>query len=95
MFFPGLKLMSRKTLLILAIVLVPVAVLVIAAAFGVGGWAAEIPNPHFVIAFAIGATATVLLSVGLFALVFISARRGYDDRAGPDGTDPDPGRDAD
>src|SRR5262245_1825185 len=73
--------MSRKTLLILALVLVPVAFLVILASTGWGGAIfAKFPNAHFVIAFAIGATLTVLLAVGLFALVFISSRRGYDDQ---------------
>jgi cation transporter-like permease len=73
--------MPKKTLLILAIVLVPVAGMVVAAATGWGGnWFAQFPNAQFVIAFALGATATVLLSVGLFALVFLSSRRGFDDR---------------
>jgi thiol:disulfide interchange protein len=55
--------------------------MVVAAATGWGGdWFAQFPNPQFVIAFALGATVTVLLSVGLFALVFISSRRGYDDQ---------------
>lgn len=75
--------MSKKTLLILALVLVPVALLVLLAATGwAGDWMAQFPNPHFVIAFALGATAAVLLSVGLFALMFISSRRGFDDRTG-------------
>jgi cation transporter-like permease len=65
--------MSRKTLLILAIVLVPVIGLIAGSFF----W---FPNAHFILAFALGAIATVLLSVGLFALSFLSARRGYDDR---------------
>lgn len=73
--------MPKKTLLILAFVLVPVAGMVVAAATGWGGnWFAQFPNAQFVIAFALGATATVLLSVGLFALVFLSSRRGFDDR---------------
>jgi hypothetical protein len=73
--------MSRKTLLILVIALAPVALLVILAATGWGGALfARFPNAHFVIAFALGATATVLLAVGLFALVFISSRRGFDDQ---------------
>lgn len=72
--------MSRKTIIILACVLVPTALLVLLAATGWGGALfAKFPNPHFVIAFAIGATLTVLLSVGLFALVFISSRRGFDE----------------
>lgn len=74
---------SGKTVLILAIVLIPVAGLVIAASFGAGDLFAKFPNPHFVVAFAIGATVTVLLSVGLFALVFISSRRGFDDNQDP------------
>lgn len=73
--------MVRRTVLVLAIALVPVAALVILAATGWGGALfAKFPNTHFVIAFAIGATATVLLAVGLFALVFISSRRGFDDQ---------------
>jgi cation transporter-like permease len=73
--------MPKKTILVLALVLVPVAGMVVAAATGWGGgWLARFPNGHFVFAFALGATATVLLSVGLFALVFVSSRRGYDDR---------------
>lgn len=90
MFCDRLGLMPRKLLIILAIVLVPVAGMIVAAIFGGGALFEKFPNAHFIIAFAIGATATVLLSVGLFALVFFSARRGYDDRAGPDGTGPDP-----
>ena len=75
--------MSRKTLIILVLALVPVAGMVIAAATGWGGdWFAQFPNAQFVIAFALGATATVLLSVGLFALVFMSSRSGHDDRTG-------------
>jgi len=73
--------MSAKTILVLALVLVPVAVLVTLAATGWGGALfAKFPNAHFVIAFALGATAAVLLSVGLFALVFLSSRRGFDDQ---------------
>jgi cation transporter-like permease len=71
--------MSRKTILILVLVLVPVAAMVTAAAMG---WGGKFPNAHFVVAFALGATATVLLAVGLFALSFYSSRRGYDDEAG-------------
>ncbi len=75
--------MPKKTLLILALVLVPVAGRIVAAATGWGGdWLARFPNGHFVFAFALGATATVLLSVGLFSLVFISSRRGHDDQIG-------------
>ena len=73
--------MPRKTVLILALVLAPVAVLVTFAATGWGGSLfAKFTNAHFVIAFALGATATVVLAVGLFALVFISSRRGFDDQ---------------
>lgn len=68
--------MSKKTILILVLVLVPVAAMVTAAAMG---WGVKFPNAHFVIAFAIGATLTVLLAVGLFTLSFMSSRRGYDD----------------
>lgn len=72
--------MSRKTIVILALVLVPVAVMVLLAATGwLGG---QFPNAHFVFAFAIGATATVLLSVGLFALSFYSSRSGHDEQIG-------------
>ncbi len=75
--------MSRKTLLILALVLVPVALMVLFAATGWGGaFFAQFPNAHFVIAFALGATATVLLAVGLFALSFYSARSGHDETIG-------------
>lgn len=72
--------MSRKTMIILALVLVPVAVMVLFAATGwLGG---QFPNGHFVFAFALGAVATVLLSVGLFALSFYSARSGHDEQIG-------------
>jgi thiol:disulfide interchange protein len=70
--------MSRKTILILALVLIPVGLMVAGAAYGVGGPAFQ--NPHFVIAFALGATFSVLLAVGLFALSFYSARSGHDSR---------------
>lgn len=70
--------MSRKTVIILAIVLVPVALMVAGATLGIGGNA--FPNAHFVAAFAIGATGSVLLSVVLFALSFHSARSGHDDQ---------------
>ena len=66
--------MSRKTIVILVLVLVPVVGMVVTAALG------QFPNAHFVIAFALGATATVLLSVGLFALSFYSARSGHDEK---------------
>lgn len=70
--------MSSKTIIILALVLVPVALMVAGAAFGIGGNA--FPNAHFVIAFALGATFSGLLAVGLFALSFHSARSGHDER---------------
>jgi hypothetical protein len=70
--------MSRKTLVTLALVLVPVALMVAAAALGIGGNA--FPNAHFVIAFALGATFSVLLAVGLFALSYYSARSGHDEQ---------------
>lgn len=73
-------LMSRKRLLILVLVLVPVALMVAGAALGIGIEA--FPNPHFVIAFGIGATLSVLLAVGLFALSYHSARSGHDERIG-------------
>jgi hypothetical protein len=72
--------MSRKTLIILALVLGPVGLMVLFAATGWFGQA--FPNAHFVIAFALGGTATVLLSVGLFALSFYSARSGHDEQIG-------------
>lgn len=69
--------MSRKTLIILALVLVPVALMVLF------GWiAGQFPNAHFVIAYALGGFATVLLSVGLFALTFYSSRSGHDEQIG-------------
>lgn len=72
--------MSRKTIIILASALIPVAIMVLLASTGWGGAIFEqFPNAQFVIAFAIGATLTVLLAVGLFALVFISSRRGFDE----------------
>ncbi len=72
--------MSRKMMITLALVLVPVAVMVLLAATGwLGG---HFPNAHFVIAFGLGATATVLLSVGLFALSFYSSRSGHDEQIG-------------
>ena len=47
------------------------------------GWlGGQFPNGHFVLAFALGATATVLLSVGLFALSFYSSRSGHDEKIG-------------
>jgi len=72
--------MSRKTLIILALVLVPVAVMVLLAG-------AQFPNAHFVFAFALGATLTVLLAVGLFALSFHSARSGHDEQIGNENDD--------
>jgi len=72
--------MSAKTIITLALVLVPVAVMVLLAWTG---WLGDqFPNGHFVLAFALGATATVLLSVGLFALSFYSARSGHDEKIG-------------
>lgn len=74
--------MSRKTWITLAIVLIPVAILIAGSIFGVGHVLKQFHNPNLVIAFAIGATLTVLLSVGLFTLTFMSSRRGYDDHVG-------------
>lgn len=72
--------MSAKTIITLALVLVPVAIMVILAWTGwLGG---QFPNAHFIFAFALGATATVLLSVGLFALSFYSSRSGHDEKIG-------------
>lgn len=77
--------MSRKTLIILALVLVPVAIMVLLAA---NGWlGAQFPNAHFVFAYALGATFTVLLSVGLFALLFYSSRSGHDEQIGNESDD--------
>jgi hypothetical protein len=70
--------MSRKTIIILALVLVPVALMIAGAALGIGGNA--FPNAHFVVAFGLGATLSVLLAVGLFALSFHSSRSGHDDQ---------------
>ncbi len=72
--------MSRKTWITLAVVLIPVAGLVLASIFGAGQALQRFHNANFIIAFAIGATLTVLLSVGLFTLTFLSSRRGYDDQ---------------
>jgi putative effector of murein hydrolase len=72
--------MSRKLILILALLLAPVAIMVLLAATGWAGKA--FPNAHFVIAFALGGTATVLLAVGLFALSFHSSRSGHDEQIG-------------
>ncbi|MEP7209201.1 MAG: hypothetical protein ABI740_00055 [Alphaproteobacteria bacterium] len=74
--------MPRKTWITLAIVLIPVAGLIVASIFGFGGYFQRFHNTNFIIAFAIGATLTVLLSVGLFTLTFLSSRRGYDDEVG-------------
>jgi hypothetical protein len=73
---------SRKTWITLAVVLIPVAGLVVASIFGAGHVLQRFHNANFIIAFAIGATLTVLLSVGLFSLTFLSSRRGYDDEVG-------------
>lgn len=72
--------MSRKTLLILALVLVPVAIMIAIVAFETGDGRAN--NIHMVIAFGLGATLTVLLAVGLFALSFHSSRSGHDEQVG-------------
>jgi hypothetical protein len=74
--------LSRKTWITIAIVLVPVAGLIAASIFGAGHVLQRFHNANFIIAFAIGATLTVLLSVGLFTLTFLSSRRGYDDQVG-------------
>ncbi|MBI1360335.1 MAG: hypothetical protein GC155_08635 [Alphaproteobacteria bacterium] len=88
--------MSRKILITLLIVLVPVAGLILAAVFGAGEVFRQFPNANFIIAFSLGATLAVLLSVGLFSLTFLSSRRGFDDRIEPgakfpSGDDPDRG----
>jgi len=70
--------MSRKTIVILAPVMVPVALMVRGAALGIGG--KTFPNAHFVIAFALGAPGSVLLAVALFALSFHCSRSGHDDQ---------------
>ncbi len=71
---------SRKTLLILALVLVPVLAMIAGVALETGDGRAN--NVHFVIAFGLGATLTVLLAVGLFALSFHSSRTGHDEQIG-------------
>ncbi len=72
--------MSRNTIITLALGLVPVAIMVILAWTGwLGG---QFPHGHLVLAFALGATATVLISVGLFALSFYSSRSGHDEKIG-------------
>ncbi len=72
--------MSHKTILMLTLGLVPVAVMVLSA------WAswlgAQFPSAYVVIVLALGATLTALLVVGLFALSFQSARSGHDERIG-------------
>lgn len=72
--------MSRKTLLVLALVLVPVVGMIAMIAVETGGLHAG--NIHFVIAFGLGATLTVLLAVGLFTLSFHSSRSGHDEQIG-------------
>jgi hypothetical protein len=72
--------MSRKTLFILALVLVPVAIMIAMVALETGDGRAN--NIHMVIAFGLGATLTVLLAVGLFALSFHSSRSGHDEQIG-------------
>lgn len=77
----------RRRLLPWLVIAGLVAVLA-ATAFGV--WRAWIGLPGAtisgpgLIAMALGAGATVLLGIGLMALVFISSRRGFDDEAGHD-----------
>ncbi len=88
--------MSRKTLITLLAVLVPVAGMIIAAVFGLGEVFQRFPNANFIIAFSLGATLAVLLSVGLFSLTFLSSRRGLDERVDsgqkmPSGDDADSG----
>jgi hypothetical protein len=70
--------MSRKTLLILLLVLAPVVAMIAVIAFETGDGRAD--NIHMVIAFGLGATLTVLLAVGLFALSFHSSRSGHDEQ---------------
>jgi len=58
-------------------VLVPVALMVLL------GWiGGQFPKATFGIAYAIGATLTVLLAVGLYALTFYSSRSGHDEQIG-------------
>ena len=85
------RLLSPKTIVILALVLVPVALMAGGAARVIGG--KGFPNAHFVIAFALRAKGSVLLAVGLFALSFYSACSCHHDHV-PDeksgyGTDSD------
>lgn len=72
--------LSRKTLLILALVLAPVVVMIAMIAVETGDGRAS--NIHFVIAFGLGATLTVVLAVGLMALSFHSSRSGHDEQIG-------------
>jgi predicted cation transporter len=52
------------------------------AAFDIGPSAQEAPmSDHGVAALIIGVVVTLIVGVGLMALVFWSSRRGYDDRA--------------
>lgn len=76
------KPLSRRAVVIitLAVVLVPVALMILASVTGIGGFE-RYPNIHYMVAFGLGATLTVLLSVGLFSLMFMSARRGIDEDA--------------
>lgn len=74
---------------------VAVLLALLAASGGVGLWAwseigrVEIGH-HGLIALALGAVLTFGLGAGLMALMFYSARRGYDDRAHEaDPTEPD------
>lgn len=75
--------MTRKTVTILVLVLAPVALMVL-----IGWISGQFPNVHFVIAYALGATVTVLLAVALFALTFFSSRSGHDEQIG-EPRDPD------
>lgn len=77
----------RSRLGALTIIAALLAILVGAAIVAWRVWremAAAVIGPHGLAALAIGATVTLLLGVGLMALVFFSSRRGYDDEAGRD-----------
>lgn len=83
--------MSRKTIVILAPVLVPVTPMAGGAELVIGG--KGFPNAHFVLAFVLGAKGSVLLAVGLFVPSFYSACSCHHDQV-PDekngyGTDSD------
>ncbi len=74
----------RGTLLVVAVLL---GLLAVAAAVGYLGWR-QLDDVamgfHGYVALGLGVGLSILLWVGLMALVFYSSRRGYDDEAGRD-----------